>query len=80
MKIFSSESNIKTQPKREKLSNDNGVKPANDQSVLYRIVSNFLSKNKKPPVIKKTEDKAEKLSQMPVQMKQDESEGEVSVY
>ena len=44
--------------------------------MLYRVFSNFLAKTKKVPQ-KKAEDKAEKLSQMPVQMKDDESEGEV---
>jgi hypothetical protein len=43
--------------------------------VLYTLFSNFLAKTKKP-VIKK-DDRTEKLSQMPVQMKEDESEGEV---
>lgn len=58
---------MKTDPKREKLSSDNGIKANNDEPVLYRIFANFLAKNKKP-VIKKDE-RSEKLSQMPVQMK-----------
>ena len=57
------------------MATDNGVKANNDQSVLYTLFSNFLAKTKKP-VIKK-DDRTEKLSQMPVQMKEDESEGEV---
>jgi hypothetical protein len=48
--------------------------------VLYRVFANFLAKTKRAvpsiPVTKK-EEKMEKLSQMPVQMKEDESEGEV---
>jgi hypothetical protein len=75
LKIFNSESNIKSESKREKVAADNGVKPSNDEPALYTIFSNYLAKNKKP-VIKKDE-RSEKLSQMPVQMKEDESEGEV---
>lgn len=54
---------------------DNEVKLSNDEPVLYTIFSNFLSKNKKPAP--KKDERSEKLSQMPVQMKEDESEGEV---
>jgi len=37
-----------------------------------------LGKTKKPAAVKK-DDRTEKLSQMPVQMKEDESEGEVLI-
>jgi hypothetical protein len=71
---------MKTETKREKLAVDNAVKSRDDEPVLYRIFANFLAKTKKPvPVAPKKEDRTEKLSQMPVQMKEDESEGEVSM-
>jgi hypothetical protein len=41
------------------------------------VFANFLAKTKKPAA--KKDDRVEKLSQMPVQMKEDESEGEVIV-
>lgn len=75
LKIFNSESNMKIEVKRQKIAADNGVKANNDQPVLYTLFSNFLAKTKKPAI--KKEERAEKLSQMPVQMKEDESEGEV---
>ena len=43
-------------------------------------MANFLSKNKKAAPAPKKDEKAEKLSQMPVQMKEDESEGEVLLH
>lgn len=76
LKIFSSESNMKSEAKRDKIAADHGVKPANDEPVLYRLFANFTAKSKKPAPPRK-EEKIEKLSQMPVQMKEDESEGEV---
>ena len=59
---------MKNEVKREKLSEDNNAKPSNEEPVLYRVFSNYLAKTKKaaPP---KKEEKIEKLSQMPVQMK-----------
>lgn len=77
LKIFTSESNMKTEVKRDKVAADHGVKPNNDEPVLYRVFASFAAKGKKPAAPKK-EEKMEKLSQMPVQMKEDESEGEVS--
>ena len=72
LKIFTSESNIKTEVKRDKIAADNNVKPNNDEPVLYRVFANFLAKSKKPsPPPKKEEKNIEKLSQMPVQMKED---------
>ena len=47
LKIFNSESNLKNETKRDKVASDNGVKPNNDEPVLYKIFSNFLAKNKK---------------------------------
>jgi hypothetical protein len=44
-----------------------------DEPVLLTMFSNYLAKNKRPAP--KKEDKAEKLAEMPVQMKEDESEG-----
>ena len=72
LKIFTSESNMKAEIKKDKLASDNDVKPGADEPVLYRIFANFMAKNKKaaPP---KKDDRSEKLSQMPVQMKEDES-------
>ena len=51
LKIFNSESNMKNEVKREKLSEDNNAKPSNDEPVLYRVFTNFLAKTKKaaPP-------------------------------
>lgn len=78
LKIFNSESNSKGEIKREKLAADNGVKCGGDEPVLYRVFANFLAKTKRAvPLPAKKEEKMEKLSQMPVQMKEDESEGEV---
>jgi hypothetical protein len=68
---------MKTEVKRDKVASDHGVKPNNDEPVLYRLFATFAAKGKKPAPPKK-EEKMEKLSQMPVQMKEDESEGEVS--
>lgn len=48
LKIFTSESNMKTEAKRDKIATDNGVKPNNDEPVLYRVFANFLAKSKKP--------------------------------
>lgn len=61
---------MKNEVKRDKVASDNNVKPNNDEPVLYRLFANFLAKSKKsaPP---KKEEKIEKLSQMPVQMKED---------
>lgn len=67
---------MKAEVKRQKIAADNGVKANNDQPVLYTLFANFLAKTKKPAPIKK-DDRTEKLSQMPVQMKEDESEGQV---
>jgi len=55
LKIFSSETNIKSEAKRDKLSADNLVKTNADEPVLYRVFANFLAKTKKvpPPIIKK---------------------------
>lgn len=61
--------------KRDKIAADNDVKPAADEPVLYKIFSNFLQKNKKAGV--SNDNKLEKVSEMPMQMKEDESEGEV---
>lgn len=64
---------MKSEVKRDKIAADNEVKPANDEPVLLKILSNFTQKNQKAaPKIHKNIDK---LSQMPVQMKEDESEG-----
>ena len=60
---------MKNEIKKDKLAADNGVKLSNDEPVLYRVFSNFLAKTKKP--VAKKEDRTEKLSQMPVQMKED---------
>ena len=76
LKIFTSESNLKSDTKRDKVAADHNVKPTNDEPVLYRLFANFLAKGKKAAPARK-EEKMEKLSQMPVQMKEDESEGEV---
>ena len=53
LKIFTSESNMKTEVKRDKIATDNGVKPNNDEPVLYRVFANFLAKSKKPAVAPK---------------------------
>ena len=53
---------------------DNDTCFVNEEPVLYTLFSKFVSKNKKALPAKK-EEKMEKLSQMPVQMKEDESEG-----
>lgn len=53
LKIFTSESNMKTEAKRDKIATDNGVKPNNDEPVLYRVFANFLAKSKKPAVAAK---------------------------
>ena len=80
LKIFTSESNMKSESKRDKVAADHSLKPTNDEPVLYRLFSNFLAKGKKaPPPAPKREEKMEKLSQMPVQMREDESEGEGEV-
>lgn len=71
LKIFSSESNTKSESKRDKLAADYGLKPNNDEPVLYRLFANFQAKNKKAPAPARKEEKMEKLSQMPVQMKED---------
>ena len=68
LKIFNSEANMKSQVKRDRVASDNDIKPSNDEPVIYKLFSNFLAKTKKPA---KKEDKTEKLSQMPVQMKED---------
>lgn len=70
LKIFTSESNMKSEAKRDKVAADHNVKPTNDEPVLYRLFANFLAKGKKAAPAKK-EEKMEKLSQMPVQMKED---------
>ncbi len=59
------------------MSNDNNAKPTPDEPVLYRVFANYLVKTKKSVPPRKEEKNIEKLSQMPVQMKEDESEGEV---
>lgn len=69
---------MKGEVKREKLSSDNNAKPTPDEPVLYRVFSNYLAKTKKAVPPRKEEKNIEKLSQMPVQMKEDESEGEVN--
>jgi hypothetical protein len=79
LKIFTSESNIKSEPKREQLAQDNDARPANDEPVLYRLFANFMATNKRVVLAAKKEDRAEKLAEMPRQMKEDESEGEVLV-
>jgi hypothetical protein len=66
-KIFNSE------VKREKLSTENNAKPTPDEPVLYRVFANYLAKTRKSVPPKKEEKNIEKLSQMPVQMKEDES-------
>jgi hypothetical protein len=48
LKIFTSESNMKSETKRDKVATDNAVKPNNDEPVLYRVFSNFLAKGKRP--------------------------------
>lgn len=55
LKIFTSESNMKAEAKRDKIASDNGVKPNNDEPVLYKIFSNFLAKSKKPAPAPKKE-------------------------
>ena len=67
LKIFNSESNSKNEVKRERIAEENDIKASNDEPVLYTIFSNFLAQNKK--AAPKKDDRAEKLSQMPVQMK-----------
>ena len=37
LKIFNSESNLKTETKRDKISTDNDVKVANDEPFFYKI-------------------------------------------
>jgi len=66
---------MKGEAKREKVAEENNVKPNNDEPVLYNIFSSYLAKNKKAVPAPKKESNIEKLSQMPVQMKEDESEG-----
>lgn len=53
LKIFTSESNMKTEVKRDKIATDNGVKPNNDEPILYRVFANFLAKSKKLAVAPK---------------------------
>ena len=66
---------MKNDIKREKIAEDNNTRANNEEPVLFTLFSNFLAKTKKSAP--KKDEKAEKLSQMPVQMKEDESEGEV---
>ena len=66
---------MKNEVKTEKVAEDNNISANKDEPVLYTIFNNYLAKNKRPAP--KKEDKAEKLAEMPVQMKEDESEGEV---
>ena len=67
LKIFNSESNMKAEIKTDKVAADNNVSAKKDEPVLYTIFSNYLAKNKRPAP--KKEDKADKLAEMPVQMK-----------
>ncbi len=69
---------MKAEVKRQKIATDNGVKANNDLSVLYTLFPNFLAITKKPAI--KKDDRTEKLSQMPVQMKEDESDCEAILY
>ena len=68
---------MKSEPKRQKIADENNIKPSSDEPVLYNIFSSYVAKNKKAAPAPKKESNIEKLSQMPVQMKEDESEGEV---
>lgn len=56
------------------MAKDNDVKPAANEPILLNLMGNYMKKFKKSAPKDKN---IEKLSQMPVQMKEDESEGEV---
>lgn len=77
LEIFSSQTNIKDEPKRDKLSSDNSANSRANEPVLYRVLANFLAKNKKSiPTEMKKEEPKKKFSQK----KEEECEGEVSVH
>ena len=44
--IFNSESNSKTEPKRDDLARKNNMEAKKDEPVLYTIFSKFMDKNK----------------------------------
>ena len=48
LKIFTSESNMKGEIKREKIAEDNNCRSNGEEPVLFTIFSNYLAKNKKP--------------------------------
>jgi hypothetical protein len=53
LKIFNSESNTKTEPKRDELAKKNNVEVKKEEPVLYNIFAKFMEKNKLPtPAIK----------------------------
>lgn len=44
--IFNSESNSKTEAKRDDLARKNNIEPKKDEPVLYSIFAKFMEKNK----------------------------------
>jgi hypothetical protein len=66
--IFNSESNSKTEAKRDDLAKKNNVETKKDEAVLYTIFSKFMDKKKAAAPVQ-NEKKVEKAAEMPMQMK-----------
>lgn len=53
LKIFNSESNTKTEPKRDELAKKNNIEAKKEEPVLYSIFAKFMEKNKVPTAVLK---------------------------
>ena len=66
---------MKTEPKRETISSKTQTVPTKDEPVLLALLGKYMQNNKKSS--KGGSKNIQKIAEMPVQMKEDESEGEL---